>query len=388
MARHEELSHFGVHRPGLRFSFPGYLVLEDGAVFPGVRIGAEAHDAGGEVVFTTSMTGYQEILSDPSYRGQIVVMAYPLIGNYGTSVEAWEAEGPHVAGFVVREASPVPSHHEAQGSLEELLRASGVVGLAGVDTRRLVRHLRTHGLQRGVIVDEPNPTAVARARTVLPTNAQDLVGQVSRPAPTVLPGPGPRIALIDCGVKRGIVDALRRRGCEIVLVPHSVAADEVVSFRPDAVLISNGPGDPAVLTRTIETVRGLLGVVPLMGICLGHQLLALALGGRTYKMKFGHRGSNQPVYETASGRVMVTTQNHGYAVDPNVPDTAEVTHVNLNDGTVEGLRHRRLEAWSVQFHPEGRPGPRDAEFLYDQFLAMADRSEKPAQRGPSAPVSA
>lgn len=388
MARNSDPSPYGVHLSGLRSLFPGYLVLEDGSVFPGVRLGAAPVDAGGEVVFTTSMTGYQEVLSDPSYRGQIVVMAYPLIGNYGISAEGWESEGPHVAGFVVRDACPVPSHHGNERSLEDLLDASGVAGLAGVDTRRLVRHLRTNGLRRGVIVNEPSPAAVARTLAIPPTSAQDLVGQVSRKTPTVLPGSGSRIALIDCGVKRGIVDALRRRGCEIILLPHAVSSGEVASFEPDAVLVSNGPGDPAVLTRTIETVRGLLGSVPLMGICLGHQILALALGGRTYKMKFGHRGSNQPVFEAAGGRVMITTQNHGYAVDPDLPGAVEVTHLNLNDGTVEGIRHRELPAWSVQFHPEGRPGPRDAEFLYDWFLASLRRSGRPAVLMPSTAVPA
>lgn len=339
-----------------------FLVLEDGAVFSGRRIGVTEGGAG-EVVFTTSMTGYQEVLSDPSYRGQIVAMAYPLIGNYGFSTEAWEAEGPHVAGFVVR---------RDHAGLDGFLRGAGVSGLAGVDTRALVLHLRTQGLQRGVISDDAGPEAVRRAEEVEPLGMRDLVGEVSSREVRRLPGSGPRIVLIDCGVKAGIVQALRRRGCEVVLVPHDAGPAAVNALDPAGVLVSNGPGDPAVLTGTIATVRALLGCYPLMGICLGHQLLALALGGRTYKMKFGHRGSNQPVRETSNGRVMITTQNHGYAVDPELPAGVEVTHLNLNDLTVEGLRHLRLPAFSVQFHPEGRPGPGDAEELYDRFLAMVE----------------
>ncbi len=347
-----------------------WLVLEDGAAFGGLRIGASG-DAGGEVVFTTSMTGYQEVLSDPSYRGQIVVMAYPLIGNYGFSAEAWEAAGPHVAGFVVREAGAVASHHLSRETLARFLTAHGVAGLAGVDTRALVRHLRLHGLKRGVIAAAPGPQAVARAAAIPPISCQDLVGQVSRASAAVLPGSRPRIVVLDCGVKAGIVHALRRRGCEVVLMPHTAAGEEVHAFAPDGVLLSNGPGDPASLDGVIKTVRALVESYPLMGVCLGHQLLALACGGRTYKMKFGHRGSNQPVVEGSTGRVMITTQNHGFAVDPELPGSLEVTHLNLNDGTVEGLRHRSLPAFSVQFHPEGRPGPTDAEFLYDRFLALA-----------------
>lgn len=358
---------------------PACLVLEDGAVFPGSRVGASA-PGGGEVVFTTSMTGYQEILSDPSYRGQIVVMAYPLIGNYGFSVEAWEAEEVHAAGFVVRESSPVASHHLSSERLDTFLRHHGISGLAGVDTRRLVRHLRTHGLKRGVIADASGPEAISMARAIPLTEDQDLVGQVSCTEPRVLPGDGPRIAVIDCGAKAGIIDALRRRGCEVVLLPHVTSAAVVNEVHPDGVLISNGPGDPAVLAETIQTVRQLLGSYPVMGICLGHQLLALAAGGRTYKMKFGHRGSNHPVRELATGKVMITTQNHGYAVDAEVPPAVEVTHVNLNDGTVEGLRLRGMgqPAFSVQFHPEGRPGPTDAEVLYDRFLAAVTRERHAA----------
>lgn len=362
------------HEPALQGSSfmpaqPAWLVLEDGAAFEGVRIGA-SDDAGGEVVFTTSMTGYQEVLSDPSYRGQIVVMAYPLIGNYGFSAEAWEAVGPHVAGLIVREASTVASHHLSQEPLDHFLAAQGVTGLAGVDTRALVRHLRLHGLKRGVIAGGPGPLAAAQAAAVPSISSQDLVSQVSRASVAVLPGSRPRIVVLDCGVKSGIVHALRQRGCEVVLMPHTATVEDVRAFGPDGVLVSNGPGDPASLDGVIRTLRALVESHPVMGVCLGHQLLALACGGRSYKMKFGHRGSNQPVVEGSTGRVMITTQNHGFAVDPELPGPLEVTHLNLNDGTVEGLRHRSRPAFSVQFHPEGRPGPTDAEFLYDRFLAL------------------
>ncbi len=360
--------------------FNAALVLEDGSVFPGMRIGARA-EAMGEVVFTTSMTGYQEVMSDPSYRGQIVVMAYPLIGNYGFSPAAWEASGPHVAGFVVREACSGPSHYLSRQPLDDFLSCHGVIGLAGVDTRKLVRHLRVHGLQRGVIGDSSEGVLLEKAKAVPYLHEQDLVGQVSCSAPVRLPGSGPKVVIVDCGVKAGIVEALRRRGCQVVLVPHTTSAEEIKRLSPDGVVLSNGPGDPAVLGQTIDLVRHLIGTYPVMGICLGHQLLALALGGRTYKLKFGHRGSNHPVQELSTARVVITTQNHGYAVDPALPEDVLVTHVSLNDGTVEGLSHRSLPAFSVQFHPEGRPGPSDAEFLYDQFVtSLLDERTK---RGPS-----
>ncbi len=362
--------------------FDAALVLEDGAAFPGTRIGTRG-EAAGEVVFTTSMTGYQEVMSDPSYRGQIVVMAYPLIGNYGFSPSAWEAPGPHVAGFVVHEACVGPSHYLSNEPIDHFLARYGVVGLAGVDTRKLVRHLRVHGLQRGVIGEATDSRLAEKARAVPLLHEQDLVGQVSCAAPVVLPGPGPRVVLVDCGVKAGIIEALRSRGCEVVLVPHTTSAVEIECFAPAGVVLSNGPGDPAVLRETVDLVRDLVAVYPVMGICLGHQLLALALGGRTYKMKFGHRGSNHPVHELATGQVVITTQNHGYAVDPALPDIVVVTHVSLNDGTVEGLAHRSLPVFSVQFHPEGRPGPADAEFLYDRFVASLAR---PHPRTPVSPL--
>lgn len=348
------------------------LALEDGTTFTGEPLGREGI-AAGEVVFTTSMTGYQEVLSDPSYRGQIVVMTYPLIGNYGISEDAWEASEVHVAGFVVREPTHAPSHWKAISDLHSTLLRRGIVGIAGVDTRRLVLHLRKRGLMRGVIGPSTiSPQElVSMAQAIPPIGEQALVEEVSSHAPQHFPGDGPRIVLLDCGVKRGILAALRERRCEVWCVPHRMEAKEILSLNPDGIVISNGPGDPARLVDVAGEVARLLEAKPLLGICLGHQLVALALGARTYKMKFGHRGSNHPVEWVGKGRILITTQNHGYAVDmETLPREVEVSFRHLHDGTVEGLRHRRLPVLTVQFHPEGRPGPRDAEVLYDHFLDL------------------
>jgi carbamoyl-phosphate synthase small subunit len=359
------------------------LALEDGLVVTGEAIGA-AGSSGGEVVFTTSMTGYQEVLTDPSYRGQIVVMAYPLVGNYGIEDRWRESERPHLAGFAVRWASPgtedgTPDRGGTVGvgsrcALDAYLQRWGICGIAGIDTRRLVRHLRAVGVRRGILTtDEASPSdLVARARAVPDLGDRDLVAEVSTSQIVRWPGGGPRIAVLDCGAKYGIVDHLRARGCEVVVVPHDTPAEVIRMERPAGLVISNGPGDPARLGSIAAEVGALWGALPIMGICLGHQLLAIAAGARTFKLPFGHRGSNHPVRDETTGRVAITTQNHGYAVDESsLAGTGfEVTHRNLHDGTVEGMRHRRLPIVSVQYHPEGRPGPLDSTHLFDRFLQM------------------
>ncbi len=353
------------------------LALDDGLVLTGEAIGATG-SAGGEVVFTTSLTGYQEVLSDPSYRGQIVVMAYPLIGNYGFSDAGLESHRPQAAGFVVRWAAPGPavgaSEREVGGGLDAYLRVWNLVGIAGIDTRRLVRHLRTGGVRRGVVTtdDESPGDLLVRARAVPDLGELDLVAQVSTPEIVRWPGEGPRIAVLDCGVKQGIVNNLRARGCEVIVFPHDATADAIRAEGPAGLVITNGPGDPARLQGIAGEVRGLWDEMPVMGICLGHQILGIAAGATTFKLPFGHRGSNHPVRDETTGRVAITTQNHGYAVDEASLDGTgfEVTHHNLHDGTVEGMRHGRLPIFSVQYHPEGRPGPKDSTVLFDRFLEM------------------
>jgi len=347
------------------------LVLEDGTVFSGRGIGARG-SAGGEVVFTTAMTGYEEVLSDPSYRGQVVTMAYPLIGNYGVSGEAWESRRPQVRAFVVGEAAEVPHHWQSERTLSSALTQGGVVGISDVDTRRLVRHLRTHGLKRGVVSTEEvsEATLVACAAALPEIGTMDLVAEVSTDSVLHHPGPGPRIAVLDYGVKRGIVDNLRQRGCDVWVLPHRTTAAEVAALEPAGLVLSPGPGDPQRLSHEVAQVRALWERFSIFGICLGHQIIGRAAGAETFKLPYGHRGSNQPVQDLDTGRVCVTTQNHGYAVDETSLDRAEmrVTHRNLNDGTVEGLRHWRLPIMSIQYHPEGRPGPQDSTYLFDEWL--------------------
>ena len=363
------------------------LALADGRVFFGKSIGATG-EISGEVVFNTSMSGYQEILTDPSYRGEIVTMTYPLIGNYGINREDVESSRPHLAGFVVKEACDMPSNWRCQMSLDAYLKENGIIGIAGIDTRALVRHIRDKGAQTGVLStgDLDADSLVAKARTAPSIVGRDLVREVTC-AESYRWNQGTwdlvqgyreaqgsarfKVVAYDFGIKRNILRNLVSRGCSVTVVPAATSAEAVLAMQPDGVFLSNGPGDPEPIVYAQENIRGLLGKVPLFGICLGHQLLALALGGKTFKLKFGHRGGNQPVRRGAGHDVEITSQNHGFAVAADsLQDDAVVTHINLNDNTVEGLHHKTFPAFSVQYHPEASPGPHDANYLFDRFVAM------------------
>jgi carbamoyl-phosphate synthase small subunit len=366
------------------------LALEDGTVFTGIAFGADG-EVDGEACFNTSMTGYQEILTDPSYRGQIVTMTYPQIGNYGVNAEDVESRKPHLAGFIVRENSRRVSNFRANGNLDGYLKHWGIVGMEGIDTRALVRRLRTLGAMKSVLssVDLDDARLVARAKASPGLIGRDLVREVIPDGPiewtealsdwsklhgVEYPAPGPNsphVVALDYGMKWNIARHLFSMGCRVTILPGTATADDVLARQPDGVFLSNGPGDPEPLVYAQETIRGLLGKKPIFGICLGHQLLSLACGAKTYKLKFGHRGANQPVMNKATGRVEISTQNHGFSVEENsLPDDLEVTHVNLNDQTIEGVRHRRHPAFSVQYHPEASAGPHDSNYLFGQFRAM------------------
>jgi carbamoyl-phosphate synthase small subunit len=364
-----------------------WLVLRDGRTFRGRALGAVG-EAAGEVIFNTAMQGYQEILTDPSYRGQIVAMTYPMIGNYGVNAEDVESRRPWVNGFVVKEASSVASNFRADAGLDDYLRGHGIVGIQDIDTRALTRHLRDRGAQDGIIssVAADPGELVERARALPGLVGRDLVAEVTADAPHgwsegawdlgrgygAPPPPRFRVVAYDCGIKLNILRQLRAAGCDVTVVPASTSAPDVLGRKPDGVFLSNGPGDPEGVPYLIESVRGLLGRAPIFGICLGHQILGLAAGGRTYKLPFGHHGANHPVKDLTTGKVEITAQNHGFAVDPAsvTPLGWEPTHLNLNDGTCEGLRHREWPVFSVQYHPEASPGPHDANYLFHRFTDL------------------
>ncbi len=364
------------------------LALEDGRIFKGEGFGA-AGERAGEVVFNTSLTGYQEIFTDPSYAGQIVVLTNPQIGNYGINGADSEAARPYIEGLVVREFSQVSSNWRSEQVADEYLERFGVPVLSEIDTRALVRHLRANGVMRGVIstVEHDPAVLVAKARAIPRMDGTDLASVVSTPKSyewvqrgnplrpgEAAPARDLHVVAYDYGIKQNILELLGGEGCRITVIPARTTAEDVLALKPDGVFLSNGPGDPEPLTYAVDAIRGLMGRTPVFGICLGHQLIGAALGGRTYKLKFGHHGGNHPVKQLATGRVEITSQNHNYAVDPDSLDANEVdlTHINLNDGTLEGLRHRTMPLASVQYHPEASPGPHDSHYLFGEFRRMMD----------------
>ena len=350
-----------------------YLALSDGTIYEGVAFGAEA-PAFGEVVFSTSMTGYQEMLTDPSYAGQILAPTYPMQGNYGINATDAESGGIKVAAFVVREHSLTPSHYDAARTLHEYLADEGVPGVSGVDTRAVTRRIRSLGVMMGAVTARDPRDALRELASRPAYDAVNFVERVTADEPYVWSAEGgKRIAVVDCGVKRNIMRLLARRGCQVRVHPATATADEILRGAPDGVVFSPGPGDPSHNAPTVETARRIIARTPTLGICLGHQIIARALGARTYKLKFGHRGGNHPVQELATGRVSITAQNHGFAVsDDGLPSALEVTHRNLNDGTIEGLRHTGAPVLTIQHHSEASPGPLDNEFLFDKFLEMLE----------------
>jgi carbamoyl-phosphate synthase small subunit len=344
------------------------LILENGMVFEGKAFGY-LKESVGEVVFTTGMTGYQEVLTDPSYYGQIVTMTYPLIGNYGINLEDMESDSIKVKGFIVREKCNLPSNFRCELGLEDFLKQGKVIGLEGIDTRALTKVLRNSGTMRGIIALEDIDDEYVKEK-ISGFSTKEAVKTVTTNKSYTIEGTGKHIAIMDFGIKTNIIRNFKKRNCKLTVFPATATAEEVLSVNPDLVFLSNGPGDPEDLDFAIENIKKLVGKKPITGICLGHQLLGLALGGKTSKLKFGHRGCNHPVKDLEANIVHITSQNHGYVVE-KLPNNMEVTHVNINDGTVEGMKHKSLPIYSVQFHPEASAGPKDSEYIFDKFLEYA-----------------
>ncbi|MFQ5579022.1 MAG: glutamine-hydrolyzing carbamoyl-phosphate synthase small subunit [Nitrospiria bacterium] len=367
------------------------LLLEDGTSYCGRSFGADGVSIG-EVVFNTSMTGYQEVITDPSYKGQLVTMTTPLIGNYGVNAEDAESEKPWLEGLIVKEYSAFPSNWRSEEALDVLLKRNKIVAIEGIDTRALTRRIRKGGAMQGVLSNLENNTdrLMKKLKAAPPLVGRDLVQEVScaevyqwdgqqthrKPGERLAP-PQRHVVAYDFGIKRNILRSLNRRGCRVTVVPARTTAKQVLEMAPDGILLSNGPGDPDALSYAVREIEKLLGKKPVFGICIGHQLLGLALGGRSYKLKFGHHGGNQPVIDLRTSKVEITAQNHGFAIDfSGAGEEVEVTHRNLNDDTVEGMRHRSLAAFSVQYHPEASPGPHDAAYLFDEFVRSLSSGER------------
>jgi carbamoyl-phosphate synthase small subunit len=362
-----------------------FIVLEDGAIFEGVSFGASGERLG-EVVFNTSMTGYQEIMTDPSYKGQIVTMTYPLIGNYGINKEDVESSSPKIEGFIIKERSKITSSWRSEINLNQYLKKNNIIGIEGVDTRSLTLRIRTKGAMKGVVstVDLNPKSLIKKAKDSPGLIGRDLVKEVtckkSYKAETVI-GKGSawpdrkKVVAMDFGIKYNILRCLAESGCDVTVVPAGTKAKDILEQDPDGIFLSNGPGDPAAITYAIEEIKKLLGKKPIFGICLGHQLLGLAFGGKTFKLKFGHRGANHPVKDMTTGKIEITCQNHGFCVDINSlnKDDIELTHINLNDNTLEGMAHKKLPVFSVQYHPEASPGPHDSRYLFKRFMDSMDK---------------
>lgn len=348
------------------------LVLEDGSYFIGNSYGAKGNGFG-ELVFNTCMTGYQEILTDPSYNGQIVTMTYPLIGNYGCNDVDKESIKPYVEGFIVREGCENPSNWRCSMGAQEYLIKHGIVGIKDIDTRALTKHIRSAGSMYGIIstecfdidklIDNIKEKALIKREFVKEASTENMYK---------IEGKGKKVAVIDFGIKKNILRHLKNRKCDIYVFPFNSLPEEILSINPDGILLSNGPGDPKDLTDAVENIKKLVGKKPMMGICLGHQLLGTSLGGKTYKLKFGHHGGNHPVKDLKTGRIYITSQNHSYALEESISDEVEITHINVNDGTIEGFRHKKYQILSIQYHPEAAPGPQDSAYVFDEFIKMME----------------